>query len=100
MIYFLIFYLMKTIQEIKQTPLSQRTVEEEYRFAKSERRQAHCVYCQKPLEVTQTQYDYLHWRWDNGGFYKKHDVCDADKPCCNACGMADSDFIDEDLVAY
>ena len=93
---------MKTIEQIRQMPLSERTVLEEYALAKQEHRQPYCVYCGKHLEVVQTQYSYLRWNWDGMKdlYVKEDETGDADKPCCFQCGVGDWGFIDEDMVKY
>ena len=93
---------MKTIEQIRQTPLIERRVMEEYALAKHEQRQPYCVYCGKQLEVVQTQHSYLCWRWDetSKSYVQRDEEGDADKPTCVQCGEDDWDFIDEDLVNF
>jgi ferredoxin len=92
----------KTIEQIRQTPLKERTVKEEYRLAIDEQRQPNCVYCGEPLEVCQTEYTFLVWVWSDMGknYIKDDDEGDGDTPFCRACEKADCDFVDGDLVDY
>ena len=75
-------------------------IEREYKRAASEGRQPRCPFCGDPLEVAQTQLQYLVWRWDQD----KKRYCqlapngDAGKPYCLACETADWEFVDGDLV--
>ena len=93
---------MKTIEQIRQTPLSRRTVTEEYALARYEHRQPYCVYCESPLSIEQTQYTYLDWYWDEkSDSYVKNDYeGDSEKPYCLQCETKDWDFIVEDMVAF
>ncbi len=73
-----------------------KTQRQELADAAKEHRQPFCVYCKKPLErVSQTQYTYLDWIWDEqaGVFVKADSDLDgsgaADKPYHWGCDAAD-----------
>ena len=76
----------------------------EYQQAKEEGRQPNCPYCGQPLEVRETQYEYLTWRWSEAlGRFVKHKSGDADKPYCAKCEERDWDFLDEnyeDIIGF
>jgi len=78
------------------------TIAEEYEQAKREGRQPNCPYCGEPLEINETQYEHIRWRWDEeqGGYVKQDDDGDADRPYCASCHTEDWDFIDFDLVNF
>jgi hypothetical protein len=82
--------------------VTDRTVEEEYFLAKIENRQPLCVYCGKPLEVVQTQLEYIHWAWDpkTSRMEKREAGGDADPAECLNCSASDWDFVDYDMVNY
>jgi hypothetical protein len=78
-------------------------VQAAYRKAKIDGLQPLCPYCGALLEIGQSHIETLYWSWDetrkmftqntsNGG--------DAAKPFCRACGTADWDFIDFNLVDF
>ena len=79
-----------------------RTVLEEYELAKKEPRQPLCVYCGKPLEISQNLYNYIDWRWDpkTKSYRKIDDMGDADAPYCVKCLMEDWGFVDDKHVFY
>ena len=93
-----------SLQGIRQKPLNQRTVQEEYRLAKHEKRQPCCPYCKQPLNISQAVYhDSRYWVWDektksyiqSNGFPD-----DTEEPECQKCRRKDWDFVDNDLVDY
>jgi len=69
-------------------------VQQEFAQAIQEGRQPNCPYCGKPLQVEQTQHDYIRWEWrrDHRQFLKAT-YGDAGAPHCMACGAADENFL-------
>jgi len=81
--------------------MNKTTVQEEYMKAQKEKRQPHCPYCGKPLEITQTQYSDITWKWnDKKKRYTKYEDGEAEKPYCMYCESRDWDFVDYDLLFY
>lgn len=78
------------------------TMAEEFQLAKEEGRQPRCIYCGKPLEVTQTQDIYLYWRWDDKQkrYVKSEGGGSAEKPYCLNCETRDWDFTNNELIRY
>ena len=79
-----------------------RSVTEEYELAHKEGRQPLCVYCGEPLEISQTQSEFIYWRWNKKQkkFLKLDTDGDADKPFCCACEARDWDFLDETIYTF
>ncbi len=78
-------------------------MKEEFETAERERRQPNCIYCDKPLEITQTFYTYIYWRWNPSlRCYEKSEDRDADceKPYCLNCETKDWDFTNNKWVRY
>ena len=75
---------------------------EEYQKAKKEGRQPNCPFCNRPLELSQTQYTDIHWTWntEEKRYIKDDSSGDAEKPYCVHCDTKDWDFIDFDLVDF
>jgi len=94
--------ISKKLQSIKSKSLHNRTIEEEYLLAEAEKRQPLCIYCGKPLEISQTQFVSINWTWDKKKrkFIKDDSGGDADKPYCRKCETKNWDFVDFDLVNF
>lgn len=74
---------------------------EEYQRAKAESRQPECPYCRSPLEIKQTQLEYVLWKWNaKTGCYDVELDGEGSDPFCAACGTQDRGFIDHDLVDF
>ena len=84
------------------TPGTEDTVTTEYQKAKAGGRQTLCPYCHMPLEISQTQYEFIDWKWNDKK--KRYDKVmsggDADKPFRIECETKDWNFIDHDLVDF
>ena len=82
--------------------MTESQVLEEYTRAKQVGRQPLCPFCKAPLEVSQTQSEFIFWRWNHRkkAFDKVVSDGDADKPFCVACGARDWDFIDFKLIHF
>jgi hypothetical protein len=94
---------MKTLEQIRQMPLSERTVMEEYALAKQEHRQPFCVYCEEELYLTQTRFVAVELVWEvkKGRFVEgEYDTGGLDMPACSHCHRENWDFIDEKTTFY
>lgn len=101
-LYFLTHFSMKKYVKHIIGRLAPRTIQEEYQLAKKEHCKPLCVYCGKPLELTQTQYVYIYWYWNEKthSYQKCNQNGESEPPYCLNCGRQDWDFIDNDLVAF
>lgn len=88
--------------------MSAKSQKQEMQDAQNKKRIPKCVSCNhKLLEISQTQYDYIDWIWNEAtGRYKKTDSHgDADKPRHNChvkdcpCEYQDWEFLDENSEA-
>ena len=79
-----------------------QSMKEEYLLAKQENRQPRCIYCGKPLEIAQTQSQYIYWHWDDNtkSYCKDDSDGDAETPFCVKCEARDWDFIDSNFVSF
>ena len=76
---------------------------EEFKKAKKENRQPKCIYCKKPLVITETQYINLIWSWDEDEkIYVKSEEEDgsSDGPRCKECETKDWDFTNNGYLEY
>ena len=93
---------ISAIDEIKDKPLSQRTVKEEIELADHEKRQPFCPYCEKLLEVREIQDVDLYWKWNNKEkrYHKSEGDGCSNKPECANCEAKDWEFTNNNLIAY
>lgn len=78
---------------------------EEMRNMVNQEKQPQCPYCNKPLEVIETQGVELRWVWNKETKrFDKTDDGDADgwsgKPECINCGVKDWDFTNNGICEY
>ena len=74
-----------------------------YELAEREGRQPNCIYCGNPLEIGQTYYTDIRWRWNSVlRSYEKLENRDADcdKPYCLDCEAKDWNFTNNKWVQY
>ena len=74
-----------------------------FESAEKEDEQPICIYCGGPLEIGQTFYTYVWWKWnpDTKRYQKlQKDSADCDKPYCIRCGAKDWDFTNNKWVEY
>ena len=78
-----------------QQELEENEVQKEFEKARAEGRQPNCPYCNKPLEISQVQYESIDWKWNNKKRIYEKEVTgvDPDKPFCTSCETKDWDFI-------
>ena len=70
-------------------------ISEMFELAQREGRQPNCIYCGNPLEIGQSFYTDIHWKWNHTlqGYEKFEDRdSDCDKPYCLSCHTHDWDF--------
>ena len=75
----------------------------EFELAEKEGRQPNCIYCGEPLDIGQSFYTYVWWKWSNETKkYEKfqENYADCDKPYCLKCGSKDWDFTNNKWVEY
>lgn len=74
---------------------------EEYKKARKEGRQPICPYCHKVLQITQTQYKYINWVWDQNkrAYIKDETDGEEEKPSCIKCWAQDWNFFDDGMVS-
>jgi hypothetical protein len=74
-----------------------------FELAEKEGRQPNCIYCGQPLEIGQSFYTDVSWKWNaETRKYEKfqEDCSDCDKPYCLKCGHHDWDFTNNRWVQY
>ena len=89
---------MKTIRQIRKTPLLKRTVTEEYRLAKHEQRQPWCVFCGEELFLEQSRFNDVALAWDvrKGRFVEEEgEKGGLDMPACAHCHRETWEFVDD-----
>ena len=89
---------MKTLSQTKKTPVTKRTIAEEYRLAKHEKRQPLCVFCGEELLLSQTRYTGVALVWDgkHGRFVEgERDYGGLDMPACTHCDKENWGVVDE-----
>lgn len=76
---------------------------EEMQMALKEERQPRCINCEQLLDnITQIQYEYIVWTWNDKlkRFVKDNDDGgDSDKPACGKCGNKDYEYLDQESGA-
>ncbi|MGD0919423.1 MAG: hypothetical protein ABSB22_23525 [Thermodesulfobacteriota bacterium] len=74
----------------------------EFDKAKTAGRQPTCPYCNKPLEISQVQYESIDWKWNNKKKIYEKEVTgvDPDKPFCSSCETKDWDFLNSGLIDF
>lgn len=75
----------------------------EFELAQRDARQPNCIYCGRPLEIGQTYYTDLRWKWNaaSRGYQKLEDRdSDCNKPYCLSCEVHDWDFTNNRWVQY
>jgi len=78
-------------------------IREMFESAEKEDEQPICIYCGGPLEIGQTFYTDVWWKWnpDTKRYQKlQKDSADCDKPYCIRCGAKDWDFTNNKWVEY
>jgi len=78
-------------------------IREMFELAEKEERQPNCVYCSNPLEIGQSFYTDVRWKWNSSlRKYEKYQEnnSDCDKPYCLKCGHYDWDFTNNNWVQY
>ena len=75
---------------------------EEFDKAKAKGRQPTCPYCGEPLEIAQTQYESINWKWNNKKKIYEKEVTgiDPDIPFCTSCETKDWDFLNSGLMKF
>lgn len=76
---------------------------EMFELAEKEGRQPDCIYCGNPLEIGQSFYTDIRWKWNPElRHYDKFEDRDADcdKPYCLSCHTHDWDFTNNKWVEY
>ncbi len=74
----------------------------EFDKAKAEGRQPTCPYCGVPLEISQTQYESIDWKWNNKKKIYEKEVIDTDPdiPYCMSCKTEDWNFLNSGLMEF
>jgi len=78
-------------------------IKAEFELAEKEGRQPNCIYCGNPLEIGQSFYTDVWWKWSKEKkCYEKFEdrTSDCDKPYCLRCGHHDWDFTNNRWVQY
>jgi hypothetical protein len=78
-------------------------IREMFELAEKEDRQPNCIYCGQPLEIGQSFYTDVWWKWnpDEKRYVKfQESNSDCDKPYCLRCGHHDWDFTNNRWVQY
>ena len=78
-------------------------IREMFESAEKKGEQPICIYCGGPLEIGQTFYTDVLWKWDpDTKRYEKlqKDSADCDKPYCIRCGAKDWDFTNNKWAEY
>jgi hypothetical protein len=85
-----------------QNQVEEKEVWKEFEKAEAKGRRPICPYCNKPLEISQVQYEFIDWKWNNRKkVYKKEVIgVDPDKPFCTSCETKDWDFLNSGLIDF
>jgi len=78
-------------------------IREMFETAEKEGRQPNCISCGEPLEIGQSFYTDVWWKWDpDSKRYQKfqEDSADCDKPYCLKCEYRDWDLTNNKWVQY
>ena len=78
-------------------------IKAEFELAEKEGRQPNCISCEEPLEIGQSFYTDVWWKWncETRKYEKFQDNCaDCDKPFCLKCGYKDWDLTNNKWVEY
>ena len=78
-------------------------IREMFETAEKEGRQPNCISCGEPLEIGQSFYTDVSWKWDpDTRRYQKfqEDSADCDKPYCLKCEYKDWDLTNNKWVQY
>ena len=78
------------------------SIQKEFEKAKATGRQPTCPYCGVPLEISQTQYESINWKWNNKKKIYEKEVTDIDPdiPFCTSCETKDWDFLNSGLIDF
>ena len=74
-----------------------------FELAEKEGRQPNCIYCGNLLEIGQSYYTDIRWKWNSAlRCYEKLEDrdSDCDKPYCLSCHNHDWDFTNNRWVQY